>query len=80
MKGLCPFKIIPPPHDRNIYPYHGEGDKAGSQENRRFFWVLILGSPKILIFGVNKGGEVDKQPPRRTKLEPAKAGEGKRIR
>jgi len=36
-----------PLHDRNIYPYHGEGDKAGSQENRRFFWVL-------------KGGEVDK--------------------
>jgi hypothetical protein len=29
------------------YPYHGEGDKAGSQENRRFFWVL-------------KGGEVKK--------------------
>jgi len=27
--------------------FKGEGDKAGSQENRRFFWVL-------------KGGEVDK--------------------
>jgi len=28
--------------------FKGEGDKAGSQENRRFFWVL-------------KGGEVDNQ-------------------
>jgi len=53
LKGLHPFTNHPPPHDRNIYPYHGEGDT---------------------------GGEVDKQPPRRTKLEPAKAGEGKRIR
>jgi hypothetical protein len=22
------------------FPFKGEGDKAGSQENQRFFWVL----------------------------------------
>ena len=43
------IKLLPPPFIR-------EGDKAGSQENQRFFWVLKGGrvTNKNL-----KGGEVD---------------------
>ena len=47
---LC-LHIASPRKSREFYlsytTVEGEGDKAGSQENRRFFWVL-------------KGGEVDK--------------------
>ncbi len=46
--GFAPSLESLPPHAKNTSPYYGEGDKAGSQENQRFFWVL-------------KGGEVDKQ-------------------
>jgi len=34
LKGLRPFKNHPPPHDRNIYPYHGEGDKGGEDDKK----------------------------------------------
>ena len=29
LKGRSPFKAMHSPHDRNICPYHGEGDKGG---------------------------------------------------
>jgi len=41
--------IIPLSFEGEVADSTRRGDKAGSQENRRFFWVL-------------KGGEVDKQP------------------
>jgi len=65
----------------------------GSPQKRSFCGVKIpfknnsspspLKSPEAtrLVRGEgDKGGEVDKQPPRRSKLEPAKAGEGERVR
>jgi hypothetical protein len=35
MKGLRPFILSLPPHDRNTYPYHGEGD-TGGEVNKQF--------------------------------------------
>ena len=38
-QSFCGVKILPYIID-SPSPYQGEGDKAGSQENQRFFWVL----------------------------------------
>jgi len=45
LKGLRPFKTYLPPHDRNTYPYHGEGDKGGEvDKNLKIEKVLFCWS------------------------------------